>query len=139
MVYKDENVTVRAIAVKHGSWPQAFGYAIDAGGPKDRHLRRYAPNAVHHRRLSRVRRAGSRGVFRGSLQPGIRSGTRPVPSKLSHINHATRGYSHRKAKPKLLVLYHQLYFGDPEKVDLVKEIHRTYSGVVVNGRDLTEY
>src|SRR4051794_20540712 len=32
VIYKDENVTVRSIEVKHGSWPQAFGYAIDAGG-----------------------------------------------------------------------------------------------------------
>src|SRR6185503_2538582 len=32
VVYKDPNVTVRSIVVKHGSWPQAFGFAIDAGG-----------------------------------------------------------------------------------------------------------
>ena len=32
VVYKDQNVTVRSIEVKHGSWAQAFGYAIDAGG-----------------------------------------------------------------------------------------------------------
>jgi ribonuclease BN (tRNA processing enzyme) len=44
-----------------------------------------------------------------------------------------------KAKPKLLVLYHQLYFGPREEVDLEKEIRRTYSGTVVNGRDLTLY
>ena len=31
-VYRDANVTVRAISVPHGSWPQAFGYAINAAG-----------------------------------------------------------------------------------------------------------
>ena len=31
-VYHDANISVRAIPVLHGSWPQAFGYAIDAGG-----------------------------------------------------------------------------------------------------------
>ena len=31
-IYRDANVTIRAIAVPHGSWPQAFGYAIDADG-----------------------------------------------------------------------------------------------------------
>jgi ribonuclease BN (tRNA processing enzyme) len=31
-IYKDQNITVRAFAVPHGSWPQAFGYAIDADG-----------------------------------------------------------------------------------------------------------
>src|SRR4051794_33557980 len=29
-IYRDRNISVRAIAVPHGSWPQAFGYAIDA-------------------------------------------------------------------------------------------------------------
>ncbi len=32
IVYRDAAVTVRAIPVVHGSWPQAFGYAIDAAG-----------------------------------------------------------------------------------------------------------
>jgi len=44
-----------------------------------------------------------------------------------------------QAKPKVLVLYHQLYFGPPEEVDLEREIHRTYGGTVINGGDLTEY
>jgi len=29
IVYKDENITVRAFRVPHGDWPQAFGYRID--------------------------------------------------------------------------------------------------------------
>ena len=44
-----------------------------------------------------------------------------------------------KSKPKLLVLYHQLYFGPRDEVDLEKEILRSYQGSVVNGRDLTAY
>jgi ribonuclease BN (tRNA processing enzyme) len=44
-----------------------------------------------------------------------------------------------KANPKLLVLYHQLYFGARGRVDLKKEIRRTYRGNVVDGRDLTAY
>ena len=44
-----------------------------------------------------------------------------------------------KSKPKLLVLYHQVYFGPRDEVDLEKEIRRTYGGNVVNGRDLTAY
>src|SRR2546421_452087 len=31
-VYRDANVTIQAISVRHGSWPLAFGYAIDAAG-----------------------------------------------------------------------------------------------------------
>ena len=44
-----------------------------------------------------------------------------------------------KAKPKLVVLYHQLYFGPQDQVDLEKEVRRTYTGAVVNGRDLNAY
>jgi ribonuclease Z len=33
-VYRDANLTVRAIAVPHGTWPQAFGYVIQAGARK---------------------------------------------------------------------------------------------------------
>src|SRR5438552_15777376 len=31
-VYRDANVAIRAISVPHGSWPVAFGYAIEAAG-----------------------------------------------------------------------------------------------------------
>jgi ribonuclease BN (tRNA processing enzyme) len=32
LVYKDDNVTVHAFLVKHGSWKEAFGYRFDADG-----------------------------------------------------------------------------------------------------------
>ena len=44
-----------------------------------------------------------------------------------------------RSKPKLLVLYHQLYFGSHDNADLKKEIRKLYLGNVVNGRDLTSY
>jgi len=44
-----------------------------------------------------------------------------------------------KAKPKLLLLYHQLCFGPREAVDLEKEIRQGYSGKIVDGRDLGIY
>ncbi len=31
-VYKDANVTVKAIPVKHGSWDESFGYRFEGGG-----------------------------------------------------------------------------------------------------------
>ena len=41
-----------------------------------------------------------------------------------------------RSKPKLLVLYHQLYLGPSDGVDLRKEIWKSYSGKVVSSRDL---
>ena len=39
------------------------------------------------------------------------------------------------AKPKLLVLYHQLFWGATDE-DLVREVRRGYAGAVISGRDL---
>jgi ribonuclease BN (tRNA processing enzyme) len=44
-----------------------------------------------------------------------------------------------KAKPKLLVLYHQLYFGGTSDDDLLREVRSRYSGRVVSAHDLDVY
>jgi ribonuclease BN (tRNA processing enzyme) len=44
-----------------------------------------------------------------------------------------------KAKPKLLVLYHQIYVGGVSDDDLVREVRSRYSGRVVSARDLDVY
>lgn len=138
VVYKDANVTVRSIVVKHGSWPQAFGYVVDAGGRRivvsgDTQPTQAVIDACHgcdilvHEVYSEDRFNLVFGAVRGQYHRSFHTSTAQLAELAS------------KAKPKLLVLYHQLYFGPPEKVDLVKEIRRTYSGVVVNGQDLAEY
>jgi ribonuclease BN (tRNA processing enzyme) len=44
-----------------------------------------------------------------------------------------------KAKPKLLVLYHQLYLGGTTDDDLVREVRSRYNGRVVSAHDLDVY
>jgi ribonuclease BN (tRNA processing enzyme) len=138
LVYKDANVTVRAIAVKHGSWAQAFGYAIDAAGrtivisgdtvPSEAIVEAcHGCDVLVHEVYSADRFDLVYGPVHGQYHRSFHTSTRQLAELAS------------RAKPKLLVLYHQLYFGPPEEVDLEKEIRRTYSGVVVSGRDLTEY
>jgi len=138
VVYKDQNVTVRSIVVKHGSWPQAFGYAVDAGGRRiiisgDTMPTKAVIDACNgcdvlvHEVYSEDRFNLVFGTVRGQYHRSFHTSTTELAELAA------------KAKPKLLVLYHQLYFGDPDKVDLVKEIRRSYSAAVVNGRDLTEY
>lgn len=138
VVYKDPNITVRSIVVKHGSWPQAFGFAVDAGGRTivisgDTSPTQSIIDACHgcdvliHEVYSEDRFNLVFGAARGQYHRTFHTSTRQLADLAA------------KAKPKLLVLYHQLYFGNPDEVDLVKEIHQTYQGAVVNGRDLTEY
>ena len=44
-----------------------------------------------------------------------------------------------KAKPKVLVLYHQLFWGATDD-ELVQEMRRAgYEGIVVSGKDLSRY
>jgi ribonuclease BN (tRNA processing enzyme) len=45
----------------------------------------------------------------------------------------------RRARPKLLVLYHQLYMGMTDE-DLLREVREAgYAGAVVSARDLERY
>lgn len=137
-VYKDENITVRALAVPHGSWPQAFGYAIEAGGRSivisgDTALSETIAEACRqcdvlvHEVYSADRFDLVFGQRRGRYHANFHTSTKQLAELAA------------KSKPKLLVLYHQLYFGPRDEVDLEKEIRRTYTGNVVNGRDLTVY
>jgi len=138
VVYKDENVTVRSIAVKHGSWAQAFGYEIDAENRRIVISGDTTPSqsivkacngcdVLIHEVYSEDRFNLVFGASRDQYHRSFHTSTRELATLAS------------QAKPKLLVLYHQLYFASPEQVDLVKEIRQTYPGVVVNGRDLMEY
>ncbi len=137
-VYHDANISVRAIAVSHGSWAQAFGYAIDAGfrsivlsgDTTPSHAIEEACqqcDVLVHEVYSADRFNVLLGSGRGQYHTKSHTSTRELAELAA------------KSKPKLLVLYHQLYFGPSDQVDLVKEIHRTYSGNVVNGTDLTAY
>jgi len=138
VVYKDDNVIVRSIQVKHGSWAQAFGYVIEAGGRRIVISGDTSPtqaivdacrgcDVLLHEVYSDERFKLLYGESRGQYHRAFHTSTSQLAALAS------------QAKPKILVLYHQLYFGRPDEVDLVKEIHQTYAGPVVNGRDLTEY
>lgn len=137
LVYRDENVTVRAIPVLHGSWPHAFGYAVDAGDRRIVISGDTAPcpalaEACHGCDVL-VHEVYSAAGFAGLPPPAQRyhSSFHTSTKELAQIA--------SQAKPKLLVLYHQLYFRPRETVDLEKEIRQGYSGKVVDGRDLGVY
>ena len=52
--------------------------------------------------------------------------------------HQTPAEIATKAKPRLLILYHQLFWGTTED-ELLNEIRQGYQGKVVSGRDLDVY
>jgi ribonuclease BN (tRNA processing enzyme) len=136
-VYQDAGVRVEAIAVAHGSWPAAFGYRFVTA---DRTIvvsgdTRPAPALVE----------ACRGcdVLVHEVYSAERFKTRPPEWQAYHAAFHTSTVElaalANAAKPKLLVLYHQLFWGATD-ADLEREIRAAgYAGRIVSGRDLDVY
>ncbi len=137
-VYRDANVTVRAIAVRHGSWPLAFAYRIEAAARTIVISGDTTPSAAIAEACGGcdllLHEVYSAEWYKVMFGP---RGSQYHPS--AHTSTTELAELAAKANPKLLVLYHQLRLGLPGRVDLKKEIRRTYKGNVEDGRDLTEY
>ncbi len=136
VVYRDSNVTVTAYETPHANWKHALGYRFDT---RDRSI-----------------------VISGDTRPSdaVVSACNGC-DVLVHEAYATKGFLQRtpewqkyhadahtsgaelaalatRARPRLLLLYHQMLMGATED-DLLAEIRRGYGGVVVMGKDLGIY
>ena len=130
VIYKDSAVTIEAFAVKHGSWPQAFGYRVR--GP-DRTI------------VISGDTIPTQSVIDACNGCDILLHEVYISSKSSrymqafHTSADELAKTANAAKPKLLVLYHQLYLGGMTDEDLLSEIRKNYKGTVASGRDLDVY
>ena len=136
VVYRDSNVTVTAFAVRHGKWEEAFGFrfvtadrAIVISGdtsPTDAVV-----NACNGCDVL-VHEVYSSDAFR----------TRTPDWQAYHAAYHTSAEQlaaiATRAHPKLLVLYHQLYWGDDD-AGLLRQVRANYRGDVVSARDLGVY
>ena len=136
VVYQDANVTVEAFHINHGSWSQAFGYKFRT---PDRTI------------VISGDTAPSKNVVEACN--GCDVLIHEVYSKTGFERHGPSGKRYHssfhtsthelaqlalKAKPKLLILYHQLFWGATEE-ELLSEIRQIYKGKVVSGKDLDVY
>ena len=136
IAYQDDRVTVRAFRVEHGAWKNAFGYRFET------------PDRVI--------------VVSGDLRPSeslveaARGADILVHEVYSHAAFQRRSHDWQqyhasahtstlelaaiavRTRPKLLVLYHQLFWGASEE-DLTREIATIYDGPVVSANDLDVY
>jgi ribonuclease BN (tRNA processing enzyme) len=136
VVYRDANVTVAAFPVKHGAWKEAYGYIFQT---RDRKI-----------------------VFSGDTSPTdevvkacdgcdvlLHEVFNPHGDELNdphwkeyfrtfHTSPAELGEVARRARPKLLVVYHQVLEKLPEP-DLAEQIQKEYPGAWVMGKDLEVY
>ncbi len=133
VVYKDANVTVKAFAVKHGAWKQAFGFRFET---PDRTVvisgDTTAADAV-------VESCNGCDVLIHEVYSTAGFARRTPDWQKYHSNFHTSSQElaelAAKARPGLLVLYHQLFWGTAEE-DLLKEVTRVYKGKVVSAHDL---
>lgn len=135
-VYKDQNVTVKAFAVPHGSWKYALGYRFET---PDRVIVISGDTAPSN---AIVEACNGCDVLIHEVYSTEKFATRPPVWQKYHSNFHTSTKElaeiAAKAKPGLLVLYHQLYWGASDE-DLVREMQQTYKGRVVSARDLDIY
>jgi len=136
VVYRDSNVTVTAIPVPHANWKRAFAYkfvmpdkTIVVSGdtrPSD----------------ALVEAATGCDILVHEVYSAEQFKSRPVEWQRyhadAHTSTAELAALATRIKPRLLVLYHQLFWGTDD-AGLVGEVRRGYDGAVVSGRDLEVY
>ncbi len=132
-IYEDESVRVTAFLVRHGSWPQAFGFRFET---PDRTIVISGDTAPTEAIVENCHGCDVL-IHEVYSQKGFES--RPRVWQRYHAAFHTSAVELAKlaarAKPGLLILYHQLLWGTSEE-ELLREIARFYKGKVVSGRDL---
>ncbi len=136
VVYQDSLVRVTAFAVHHGAWAQSFAYRFETA---DRTIVVSGDAAPSE---SIVEACNGCDVLVHEVYSDAGFGRRPADWQRYHADAHTSARElaaiAARARPALLVLYHQLFWGTSE-TDLVREVSEHYAGRVVSGRDLGIY
>lgn len=137
VVYRDSNVVVHAFSVPHGDWRVAYGYRFDGGG------RSIVISGDTRASDAVVRVCNGCDVLVHEVYSAERFVTRPPEWQryhaAAHTSTKELAALATRAHPRLLVLYHQLFWGTDDD-GLVREIRAAgYPGDVVSARDLGRY
>jgi ribonuclease BN (tRNA processing enzyme) len=136
VVFEDENVKVTAIPVHHGDWPHSFGYRFESA---DRVVV-LSGDATPSDAV--VEACNGCGVLVHEVYSQVGFERRdPVWQRYhgdSHTSTVELADLAARARPDLLVLYHQLHWGTTDE-DLVAEVTARFDGTVVSGQDLGIY
>jgi ribonuclease BN (tRNA processing enzyme) len=135
-VFRDENITVSAFLVSHGSRLQAFGFRFET---RDRTIvisgdTAPTPGIIEHSMGCDVL------IHEVYAQAGFDNLSEDWQNYHSnyHTSSMELGKIAAEAKPDLLILYHQLLWGTTPE-GLLREIRRVYNGRVAFGNDLEIY
>ena len=142
-VYEDENVRVDAIPVLHGSWPYALGYRFEAPGREGAPARTIVVSGDTRPSESLVEACNGCDILAHEVYSAEAFKQRPSVWQAYHADSHTSTVEladiATRARPGLLVMYHQLYWGVTDD-DLLREIREAgYTGRVVSAADLDVY
>jgi ribonuclease BN (tRNA processing enzyme) len=136
VVYQDEHVTVTAVPVEHGDWAHSYAYRFQTA---DRII---LISGDARPSESLVAACNGCDVLVHEVYSAERFQQRPPEWQRYHARAHTSTTQladiASRARPKLLVLYHQLYWGASDE-DLLREVRSAYGGAVVSARDLGIY
>lgn len=134
IVYADSNLTVKAFPVPHGTWPSAFGYRIETSD-------RVIVLSGDTRPSDAVVEACSGcDILLHAVYSAENTLTSADSLYFSRFHTSTRELAElaTRARPGLLVLYHQIFMGK-RPADLVRQISAQFRGPVISARDLDIY
>lgn len=136
VVFEDDNVKVEAFPVRHGTWPNAYGYRFTT---PDRVIV-ISGDAAPDEAVERFAEGADILIHEAYSVEGFRKRD-PDWQKYHSSNHTSAhelGELAHRARPKLLVLYHVLFWGASEE-QILREVREKYAGEVVLADDLDVY
>jgi len=135
-VFQDSRVTVTAFAVPHAGWKFAFGYRVQT---PDR-LIVISGDARANPSIATQCRGCDVLIHEVYSDAGFATlpAVRQAYHAQAHTSATQLGDIAAQAMPKLLILYHQLFFGSTDE-KLLAEVRSRFSGRVVSAKDLDVY
>lgn len=133
VIYRDDKITVKAFRVRHGSWGEAYGYRFETA---DRTIVVSGDTGPDE---AIIKNCNGCDVLIHEVYSDAGFRKRPPEWQKYHSAFHTSASELAKiagkARPGLLILTHQLFWGSTE-AELVDEVRRGYSGRVVSAHDL---
>ena len=133
LIYQDDRVRVTAFQVNHGSWDEAYGFRFET---PDRTIIISGDTAPYPGMIEDYKDCD---VLIHEVYTKAGLDLRTQKWQLYHSSFHTSGVQlgeiAAKVNPKLLILYHQLFWGKQHE-DILQEVRGEFKGKVVSANDL---
>jgi len=135
-IYKDANIRVKAFHVHHGKWKTAFGFRFET---PDRVIVLSGDTTFCQEVIDNAKDCDIL-IHEAYSAEGLKKRTDDWQAYHStyHTSGPDVGRIASAVNPKLLILYHELPFGQPAG-EILSEVHSTYTGAAVEAADLDSY